>query len=656
MKKTVALFLFLCFGSFAFAQVPSAEKKGEVESTTITPNNTRVARGNSTSVKNKKEKPPVELYKIISSARDTTYLDTTLSVRKEYKFNYLRSDTFELLTFNNVGHTYNTLAYNFDTKNLMPLFGAQAKHFNYAEAEDMQYFNVPTPLTELYFKTAFEQGQQLDAFFTINTSERLNFSLAYKGVRSLGNYQNNLTSSGNLKVTTNYNTVNKRYRLRAHLAAQDMTNEEYGGLQESSIPLFVNDISDFEDRGRLEVNFEDAENRLEGIRYYLDQEYDLISAIKDSTHYNVITIGNELSYQTKFYQYNQASPFDGFGESYQASALKDKVELDDFEAKGYARFSNNILGSISGFVGYTKYNYGYNSVLILDEGRINNRLKGSQVQAGATYKKNYKGFELTGKGAINVSGDFEGTYLSGAASYAVDKDNKAEASISVHSVAPNFNFILYQSDYVNYNWQNTLENVKTQELKFKLTSKKLLDATVSYTGIDDYTYFGVSANDSTPSPQQSRARVDYLKVKAEKEFTYGKFALANTVLFQQAVSGEKVFKVPQIVTRNTLYYTDELFDKALFFQAGINFKYFTKYEMNAYDTVLAEFYVQNGTELGGFPLVDIFLNAKIRQTRIYIKYEHVNSLFGNKNEYFSAPGYAYRDPVIRFGLVWNFFL
>lgn len=655
MKKPIALFLFLFLGVVAFAQVPSTEKNGN-ESTTVTPNNTRVERTSETSVKNKNEKPPIELYKIVSAARDTTYLDTTLSVQKEYKFNYLRKDNFELLTFNNVGHTYNTLAYTFDTENLMPLFGSRAKHFNYAEAEDMQYFNVPTPLTELYFKTAFEQGQQLDAFFTINTSERFNFSLAYKGVRSLGNYQNNLTSSGNLRFTTNYNTLNKRYRLRAHLAAQDMSNEEYGGLQDSSIPLFISDDTDFEDRGRLEVNFEDADNRLEGIRYYLDQEYDLISVIKDSISYNVVTIGSELSYQTKFYQYNQTNPFEGFGESYQVSELRDKVTLDDFETKAYARFSNNILGTISGFVGYTNYNYGYNSVLLLDDGRIDNRLKGSQIQVGATYQKNYKGFELSGKGAINVSGDFDGNYLSGAASYALDKNNKAEASITLHSVAPNFNFLLYQSDYVNYNWQNNLDNVKTQELKFKLTSKKLLDATVSYTGIDDYVYFGLAENDSTPSPQQSRERVDYLKVKAEKEFTYGKFSLANTVLFQQAVSGEDVFKVPQIVTRNTLYYTDEWFDKALFLQAGVNFKYFTKYEMNAYDPVLAEFFVQDETELGGFPLVDIFLNAKIKQTRIFVKYEHINSLFGNNNQYFSAPGYAYRDPVIRFGLVWNFFL
>ena len=91
-----------------------------------------------------------------------------------------------MLPFANVGATYNTLAYDFSRKNFKPLFVAQRHHFNYDQIEDVSYYNVPTPLTELYFKTAFEQGQQLDAFFTVNTSEQFNFSIAYKGVRSLG--------------------------------------------------------------------------------------------------------------------------------------------------------------------------------------------------------------------------------------------------------------------------------------------------------------------------------------------------------------------------------------------------------------------------------------------------------------------------------------
>ena len=45
------------------------------------------------------KKPPISLYKFVSHQRDTTYLDTTLTIEKSYKFNYLRSDTFELLPF-----------------------------------------------------------------------------------------------------------------------------------------------------------------------------------------------------------------------------------------------------------------------------------------------------------------------------------------------------------------------------------------------------------------------------------------------------------------------------------------------------------------------------------------------------------------------------
>ena len=628
MKHTLLLLLFLSASAVVFPQNDPTEKV---------------------------EKPPIDLYKIISAARDTTYVDTTLSIEKEYRFNYLRKDAFELLSFSNVGQTYNTLAYNFDKLNLLPLFAAQSHHHNYLDAEDMNYYHVPTPWTNIYFKTAFEQGQQLDAFFTINTSEQFNFSLAYKGVRSLGAYQNIKTSTGNFRFTTNYHNKSKRYNLRAHLAAQDVFNEENGGLTANSTVLFTNDDPEFQDRGRLDVNFEDGENKLEGLRFYGDHEYELISK-KDSLNYSVVAIGNSISYEDKFYRYQQKAPFNGFGASYEASDLNTKVKLEDFRAKVYTRFDNSILGSLTGFVGYTDYNYGYNSVLILDEGRITNRLKGTQIEAGATYKKEYRGFELSGKGAINVSGDFDGNYLQGAASFALDKDNKAEASLTIHSVAPNFNFLLYQSDYVNYNWQNSLENVKTQELKFELKSKKLLDATVSYTGIDDYAYFAVKANDSTPTPHQFGDRVDYLKIKVEKEIRYRKFALMNTVLFQQTVSGEEVFNVPQLVTRQSLYFQDHLFKRALFLQTGINVKYFTKYHMNAYDPVLAEFYVQNDQELGGFPLIDLFFNAKVKQTRIYFKYEHINSLFTSKNDYFSAPGYPYRDPVIRFGLVWDFFL
>lgn len=632
MKNTLFFLLFLVPGATVFSQsYPGAS-------------------GNQ-----QQKKAPIDLYKIISADRDTTIVDTSLSIWKDYKFNYLRMDDFELMPFTNVGQTYNNLAYDFNKRNLKPLFAAQSHHFNYMEIEDMKYYHVPTPLTELYFRTAFQQGQQLDAFFTVNTSEQFNFSVAYKGVRSLGNYQQMLTSTGNFRFTTNYHTKNRRYKIRVHIAAQDVLNEENGGLTENSLNLFRINDPEFEDRARLDVNFENAENKLEGLRFYGDHEYEVISR-KDSVGYNVLAVGNRISYEDKFYEYRQNEPFSGFGESYETSGLLKTTKLEDFNAQAYARLENSLLGEIGAFIGYTDYNYGYNTVIILDEGRITNRLKGNLVQFGANYKKQYRGFELSGNGAINIAGDYAGSFITAAASFAFNKENDVKASATLHSVAPNFNFLLYQSDYVNYNWENSFNNVKTQELKFELRSKKLLNATVTYTGIDDYTYFTRTVNDSTPSPQQFGERVDYLKIKAEKEFRYGRFALMNTVIFQQALTGNEVLNVPDIVTRQSMYYEDRWFKNAMFLQTGITFKYFTEYNMNGYDPVLAEFYVQNEQKLGGFPQLDLFFNAKIRQTRIYFKYEHFNQLFNSTNEHFSAPGYPFRDAVIRFGLVWNFFL
>lgn len=603
----------------------------------------------------KREKPPIDYYKIISAARDTTFVDTTLSIYKKNKFNFLRRDNFGLLQFSNVGQTYNSLAYSFDRLHLKPVFAAQSHHFNYKEIEEVNYFNVPTPLTELYFKTAYEQGQQLDAFFTVNTSPQFNFSIGYKGVRSLGKYQHILTSTGNFLFTSNYHTKNKRYVIRAHVAAQDIYNQENGGLTDNSLLLFTSGDSEFRDRGRLDVKFEDAENKLEGLRFYGDHYYELLSQ-RDSTGYSVLSIGNVLSYEDKFFRYNQSKAFAGFGPSFESTNLSTKTKLEDFNVKAYADFNNSLLGKMTAWAGYTDFNYGYNSVLILDSERIPNRIKGNLIEAGAAYEKEYRGFKLSGKGAINVAGDFDGNYLQGAASYNLNENYNARASITVHSVAPNFNFLLYQNDYKNYNWKYELDNVKTQELKFEIYTKKFGNASVSYTGIDDYAYFGIKQNDSTPSPMQASERIDYLKVKFEKEFKLGHFGLDNTVMYQQVLNGEGILNVPQLITRNTLYFEDHWFKRALFLQTGVGFNYFTKYNMNAYDPVLAEFYVQNEQELGGFPLVDIFFNAKIRQTRIFFIYENFTSIFGGRNEYFSAPGYPYRDNVLRFGLVWNFFL
>ncbi len=653
MKKSFALLLLSLSTALLFSQDRDQPLLQQTSPTTTTTDG-RPIMGD-TNVNFEGEKPHISEYKIISYERDTTYVDTTLTIYKDYRFNYLRRDDYNLMPFANVGQTYNTLAYDFSDLRLKPRMGARARHFNYMEIEDINYYHVPTPLTELYYKTAFEQGHQLDAFFTINTTENFNFSIAYKGVRSLGNYQNTLTSTGNFRFTTNYNTKDKRYNVRAHIVFQDLLNRENNGLKPQFIDLFINNADDFTDRGRLEVQFEDAENILDGKRFYLEHDYNLID-YRGADSYTFLKLGNVLSFENKSYRYQQQNPFVEFGPSYATQNLKDRVKLEEFYSKAFAHFSNNLLGNLEVFLGYTDFNYGYNSILILDEGRITNRLQGNVVEAGASYQKEYRGFELFGKAALNIAGDYEGNYLLGQASFELDENNKAQATVYINSVAPDYHFQLYQSDYVNYNWQNSLRNIKTQHLQFDLKSNVLLNASVSYTGIEDYTYFTRTETDTTTTPFQYGGRVNYLKVEAERQLDFGKFSVLGRVTYQNILDGQEVFKAPELLGRASVFYSNEFFRKALFLQTGVTGKYFTAYEMNAYDPVLAEFYVQNNETLGGFPMIDLFVNAKISQTRIYFKWEHFNALFTSQNNYFSAPGHPFRDAKIRFGLVWNFFM
>ena len=314
------------------------------------------------------------------------------------------------------------------------------------------------------------------------------------------------------------------------------------------------------------------------------------------------------------------------------------------------------MGAFKVNAGYTNYNYGYNSIVILNNQRIINRLLGSVVSFGGNYEKTIGNVALKGDIGLNLTGDLKGNFLNAEASYTINKDMDMSASLNSNSKAPDFNVQLYQSDYLNYNWKNNFKNQTTKQLAFSFNSKKFGTLQLDYNTLNNYLYFAKEgAIDAGVKPFQFDKTVNYIRAKLSNEISYRNFALNNTVLYQSVTEGEDVLNVPQIVTRHSLYYTNELFKKALFLQTGVTFSYFTKYYMNRYDPLLAEFYVQNTTEVGDFPRIDFFINAKIRQTRLYLKAEHFNSSFTGY-DFYSAPNYPYRDFIVRFGIVWNFFL
>jgi hypothetical protein len=651
------LIMMLSFCIPAIGQVPSAR----VQDT--------AAMGRKPSdFKGKKKKAAEELtienYKIITHGRDTTLVDTSLTIQKDYLYNYLRRDYFELLPLANVGQPYNRLGVDLNKTKWLPQLGGRARHFNYYEIEDIDYYNVATPLTELMFKTTFERGQLLDAMLTFNTSPQLNFSIAYKGFRSLGKYREDEVQSGNFRTTVNYVTKNGGYRVRAHYTSQDIRGQENGGFLDRE-DQFESKDPEFSDRSRIDVLFTGVGNRLNGKRYYLDHKLRLLGGKRDSLReQGSLNLAHSFSYESKYYQYVQENTNPYFGVQL-FQPIDDKATLKSYYNQFRLELENRILGSLEASVTLYDYSYYFSSIVQTENVVIPNRLEGEELIGGAAWKKDFGGVLLEAEGGLGISGDLTGSFLDASVDLRLGEDFNFRAGVHHSARKPDFNYLLYQSDYLNYNWDNssTFENEQVQSVYAGIRSDTWGNLEAQYSSADNYSFFRSIADASQIEEGEERAfvrpfqqaeRINQIRVKYQKEFRWRKWSFDNTLLYQEVDQSEEVLNVPSLVTRNTIYFSSDVFEKAMFIQTGITFKYFTEYYMNSYNPLMAEFYVQDREKVGGFPLLDFFINARVRSARIYLKAEHFNSSFTGNN-FFAAPNYPYRDFVIRFGLVWNFF-
>ncbi|WP_374175169.1 putative porin [Flavobacterium tructae] len=615
-------------------------------------------------VKKKKAKiATIDQYQIITLEHDTTYVDTSLTLKSAYKQNHLRKDDFGLLAFSNIGQTFNTLQYSLTSFSPYPEIGFSGKHFNYMQADQINYYSAATPLTELFFNTTINKGQNVDSFITLNTSKNLNFSIAYKGLRSEGDYINQLVSAGNFRFTTSYATTDKRYAINAHYTYQDISNQENGGI--TTPTDFESDNKDYKNRQRLQVYLTDAKSFLKGRRLFFDHAF----RVNPKNGSNNLYVTHQFNYENKLFEYNQATlasnigngtAFQRFGDSYVTSGINDKTKYERLYNKAGLTYENSLLGKFNFFVDDYRSNYEYGRIIIRKDKTVvpdNLFVQINNFGGQYEYQKNkWNGRFLYSRSITNQS-------LSNLdAKLRYDMNDKIQFDFRYRNInkLPNNNFNLYQSSYTEYNWSNNFKNEKINSLSANV-STPWLNAEVQYTVLNDHLYFRDKSTDDQAAahiqiiePAQYGNAINYLEIKASREFKFGRFALDNTLLYQKVGQSDLILNVPDFVTRNTFYYSGYFFKKALYMQSGVVFNYFTKYYGNDYNPVVGEFFVQNSKKIGGYPLFDLFLNARIRQTRFYFKAEHINALF-SKSDYYSAPNNPYRDFVIRFGLVWNFF-
>ena len=613
------------------------------------------------------------MYKIIDYKGNSISVDTSLTIKKEYTNNLLRKDYFELLPFVNMGHALNKLAYNFFEENLIPQIGQNSKHVSYFKLEDIKYYNVPTPFTELFFKTTMEQGQLSDALITLNTNPNFNFAIAYRGMRSQGKYVNQRSNNEAFRFSFNLNSRNHKYNIKGHYVSQNIGNNENGGVTEQSLSQFELGDPEFKERSVLNVRLKRAYNELKGKRSYLNQEY-FLKGDSNSINENGWSIFHEFLNETKFYIYEDSQRSEYFGPIASQEA-KDQVNWAVIQNTIGVNYNNSKLGEIKGAIEYYKTDYFFKNFLVPNN-NSNNLIVYKQLFLSGNYLFNWKGFNFDTSFKKTISGDYRSDFVEISGKIIFKQKNYFEIGIKKINKAPDLNFILYKSSYEKYNWYN--DNLKNED--FTLLSSTLFineigKFTVSLQKLENYIYY--SQNFNIPIGQeenneeevflyptqlltlvnQSEENIDYLKIRYDSNFKYRKFELANTIQYQKSNNGNtemSILNVPKWNLRSSLSYSSFVFKKAMYLKFGITGQYFTKFYINKYNPLLGSFLVQNKYEIGDFPRLDFFINGKIKKARLFLKYEHFNSTFSRYNV-FSSEGYPYRDAIIRFGIVWNFF-
>lgn len=586
-------------------------------------------------------------------------IDTTLTIESFYNQNFTQKDVFGKMFFPNFGQTFNPL--EFEESNSRIHLLPTGKSFNYIYPEDVKYYDVKTPTTEFVYENGVREGQYLSTTFAHNLTPQLNYSVRYRGLRSVGRYQNSIAANNAFIATISYRSKNERFKFWTHYISQNIDNEENGGIQD--LNQFENDDSlRTTNRQNILVNLDFTDTEFDGRRFHFGASYGLFGKQKSDT-LDVrapLKIKNIFSYEKQKYLHkeNQAEDY------YESPVFTDtnRRNLKSFETLQNTStleftWGNRLLLE----AGFRYENIKLYSPEELFQGLVNIPKQLDDQMLGAVAKLY---FDWNDKIQLNADAEFKSGelfksqyHINGVLDIQPIDGYHIIGGFLLQSAFPSLNLIYNQSFYKDFNYYNfNFENTNTQKLFGKIDLSKLnTDVEATLYNVEKYVYVG-----SDFRPRQLDGSISLFQVKANNLLTYKNFNLRTTVQYQKVTQNEDFLPLPDLIARASLYWQSKVFDNKAEVQIGFNANYFTEFESREFFPVINEFMIQRTNtstgiqKIGGFPMLDFFLNIKVDRMRIYLRADHFNTFWG-ENNYYSAPNTPFRDFKIQMGVKWYLF-
>lgn len=527
--------------------------------------------------------------------------------------------------------------------------------------DQVLFYNAKVPYSRLSYEMSGQtklEEQLFNFIISHNISPSTSANIVYNADGTRGMYMNQRTLDR--YFSANIAHTGKRYAIHGGYIYNHGEIHENGGIKDDrEITDTVLGSADL-----VNVKLKDAKNVYRGHTFWYTQSYGIPLRKQHDDELTIqkipsIYVGQSLNYT--IFKRNYTAKLDTA--LYQRHYIDEETTADSMaqslldinvfaQIQPYNR--DGAIGLISGGIGTEFAHYYYdvpekykeqfgnggkqnkNSTYIYGslDGKIS---KYASWNANVKYYMfGYKSQDLTAKGNISVS------------AYVKNQPITLDAGIEYRLTAPDFWEQSYFSNH--YAWSNSFNKTSSMLINAKLSvpSIKL------YLGANYELSNGKVFYNQDAMPEQFNGALSMLGIYLQKDFRAGGFHFNHRVLAQFS-SNQTVAPVPLISAFLSYYFEFDIVKNVLRMQTGIDGHFNTKYYGFAYDPALGQFYNQREKEIGNYPYLDAFVNAKWKRFRILIKLQHFNAnLFGPRN-YFQVLHHPQNRMMLKFGASWSFY-
>jgi hypothetical protein len=583
-------------------------------------------------------------------------IDSTIVNLEEY--NGMQRPGSEYLNVGNTGSAAYPLVFSpFRFKGFQVGFN-QFEAYRYT-FDSTRIYKVMRPYSQLQYIVGQRAEQMFNGKFAGQMfKEKLQFGVDFTRYNSRGGYINQSTNVNGFTLYGFYEPQKRNYSFQTILLLNLAQVKENGGVD---VDVFANGNSFFSKK-LVPVRLETAKNNYSEVRWmakgaYHLGKYQIIA--KDTTTLKRKVPTFKIGYQTgvgrEKFNYFDSAPDSAYYQTFWTGkdSLRYDLSVFHFTNSAFVEFTGQIANSdtqvtqipfkASASLHYDYYHvremsgkYGWGNVYIHAVFQNNALCKSKFLYKAAVayylagYNQNdlridgFVGYDLKQYGKIAVTTNYHLT----------------EAPLIWQSYSSRGE--LWSNDFSK---QNVLALGGSYIFQHKWIS---VFADATYHFVKNYFYF---SSPSTPMSDASHANV--LVLHAGNRWGIKGLHLDNDFWFQPVV-GSSAIRLPEWVTRHSIYYENRIFKKVLWFSIGFDVRYNSPFWGNEYFPLTGQWILQNNYLLKFYPVLDGFLNFKVRWFRLTAKVENISSTFG-PGGYYTAPNYPAADIAFKMGVVWRFF-